>query len=116
LFFKARAPTNPSLVSAPSPIHASKVSTEQSANRDDSSMLLDVLPAPNLMEPMRDETETCAIASELLSQLHIAIEQIQLVKKLSTCLLLSERSVCNSANSKNFKMMLVKYRKTFLAL
>ena len=42
---------------------------------------------------------------------------IQLLKKLSTCLLLSERSVYNSANSKDFQMILVRHRKkAFLAL
>ena len=47
----------------------------------------------------------------------MALYDIQSLKKLSTCLLLSERSVYNSANSEDFLMMLVRHRKkTFLAL
>ena len=44
-------------------------------------------------------------------------ENVQSLKKLSTCLLLFERSVYNSANSKDFQMMLVRHRKkAFMAL
>ena len=71
--FKAKAAPNPPLVSAPAPIHAPKVGTEQAANADDNLRPLEVMPRSN---STTDEAEACVIATELLSQLRMAIEQI----------------------------------------
>ncbi|KAF8231175.1 hypothetical protein L208DRAFT_1278553, partial [Tricholoma matsutake] len=72
-FFKARAAPNPPLVSALAPIHAPKVGAEQTADADDNLRPLEVMPRS---DSMTDDADACMIASELLSQLHIAIEQI----------------------------------------
>lgn len=80
-FFKARAAPNPPLVSAPAPIHAPKVGAEQTADADDNLRPLEVMPRS---DSTTDDADACVIASELLSQLHIAIERIPSETPLAT--------------------------------
>ncbi|KAI9511487.1 hypothetical protein F5148DRAFT_968127, partial [Russula earlei] len=72
-FFKAKATSNPPLVSVPAPIHAPKVGAEQNTDADNNLRLLEVMPRSNFT---MDKAGACMIASKLLSQLCIAIEQI----------------------------------------
>jgi hypothetical protein len=83
-FFKARATPNLPLVSAPPPIHAPRISTEPTVNKNSALTPLDPSPPTDLTNPRGGETEMCAIASELLSRLQRAVERIPSDKPLAT--------------------------------